>query len=105
MTDIKGLRLETLRELVQAGSARDAVLVARGTKWMCLVRSGMVERPLLTDRGQVRFFGKLETAVRLLRDLGLGRMSLDASSFDEAQLTIDMRSVSTRTAHTASRHA
>lgn len=102
---MKGLRQETLRELVSTGAVREAVLVAQGTKWMCLVRSGMVERPLLTDRGRVRAFGKLETAVRLLRELGLGRMSVDAANFDAVQGTMDVRSVPSRSTPTTSRYA
>jgi hypothetical protein len=80
-----GIKLETLRELVATGTTREAVLIAQGSKWTILIRAGMSERPLITDRGHVREFGKLETAVGLLHEAGLGRMSLDASNWSATQ--------------------
>lgn len=80
-----GIKLETLRELVATGTTREALLIAQGSKWTILVRAGMAERPLVTDRGHVREFGKLETAVGLLHDAGLGRMTVDASNWHSSQ--------------------
>ncbi len=98
---MKGLRLETLRELVAAGSVRDILLVAHGRKWSVMIRTGMAESPLLTDRGQVREFGKLETAVSLIRDTGIGRLTLDATQFDKHQQSLRVG----RTASTGAQRA
>lgn len=104
MAGTKGIKLETLRELAGTGSVRDVVLIAQGSKWSCLIRAGLSDRQLVTDRGQVRFFGKLETAVRLVRDVGISRMTLEAANFDAVQRSFDMRSVPSGITHTQ-RHA
>lgn len=72
-----------MRELAAAGSIRESVLVADGTRgWHLLLKIGMAERPLLTERGGVRRFGKLETAVALMRSCGISRLSIDSANFD-----------------------
>lgn len=80
----KGIKLETLRELAEVGTAREAILVAEGHQWRVMVRAGMAERPLVAHRGNVRRFANLETAVTLLRGAGIGRIVLDAANFSAA---------------------
>lgn len=78
-----GIRLETMRELAQAGSVREAVVLANGSKWSVLLRTGMQERPMVTGRGHVREFGSLTTAVSTLRRIGIGRCTVDSANYSE----------------------
>lgn len=80
-----GLKLETLRALIEAGSVREAVAIGKGPSWSLLFKVGMTERSLVAQRGNIRQFRNLETALALVRDLGIGRASVDLSSWDSAQ--------------------
>lgn len=84
MTQDPGVKLETLRTLAAAGSVREALLVGHGRAWQLQVRYGMHDRPLVTRRGTVRRFKKLETAVALIREAGISRFGIDAADYDPA---------------------
>ena len=76
------VRLNVLRELVGANSVQSAVLVGQEGGWTVLVRYGRHERALAAKAGGVRVFRTLESAVKLLRGLGLPRVDLDATGWD-----------------------
>ena len=71
--------LTTLRELAEAGAVREVQLVAEGSRWYVLIRSGMHDRVLLAERGHRREFSTVEVAIRLLRSVGLARVLVDSA--------------------------
>lgn len=82
-----GIKLDTLKALVEAGTVREAVAIGDGDRWSLVVKVGMTERPLIAQRGNVRQFRNLETGLALLRSVGVGRCSVHLSSWDPAQRT------------------
>ena len=68
------IRLDGLRMLVEAASIREVLLIADGRQWSALIKIGMSERRLVTQRGNVRCFAQLETALSLLYSLVLARV-------------------------------
>lgn len=84
----KGLKLETLRELGAAGNLNEATLFANGPCWTVKVRAPSGDRSLMTDRGGVRRFRRIETAVSLLRGVGIRRITIDVEAYDRRQLSM-----------------
>ncbi len=77
-TDV--IKETTLRELVDANSISSVCAVGQAGGYAISVRYGEVERLLASTRGDVRLFS-LTHAARFLRDLGLAKFEVDASSF------------------------
>lgn len=60
-----------------------AHVVGREGGWGILVKYGMTERALATQRNhQVRIFRKLETLVEYLKGVGIVRVDVDAVNYD-----------------------
>jgi hypothetical protein len=75
----EGIQLGALRELCAAGAVRELLAVAvRGGGFALRARYGLIERTLMTQRGQVRAFKSLDSLAELARfDLGIGRLGVD----------------------------
>ena len=73
----------TLTKLAEAGVVRSAHVVGQNGGWGILVKYGMTERALATQRShQVRIFRKLETLVEYLKGVGIARFDVDAVNYD-----------------------
>ncbi len=73
----------TLTEMIGAGVVCSAHVVGHEGGWGILVKYGMTERALATQRSnQVRIFRKLETLVAYLKGIGIPRFDVDAVSYD-----------------------
>lgn len=72
----------TLSRLVEAGAVKGAHIVGQSGGWAVMVKYGMVERPLATQRSrQVRLFRKFDTLVAYLKDIGIARFDVDAANY------------------------
>lgn len=87
---INGLRLDVVRELASAGSVREAVVLGTSLGWNVIVKTGLNERVLMTQRGEVRRFGKLDTVAALLRENGIGHFRVEAADFEKSQRALPM---------------
>ena len=74
---IKKLTVEKLRLLADAGGVREVRIVGQGAGFVLVVATRDDEGTLETAVGDVRTFAKVDTAARLVRELGLGRAVLD----------------------------
>jgi hypothetical protein len=73
----------TLTKLAEAGVVRSAHVVGQAGGWGILVKYGMTERALASQRShQVRIFRKLETLVEYLKGVGIPRFDVDAVNYD-----------------------
>lgn len=81
------VKLSTARELVEAGSVRQASIIGQAGGYAVLLRVGMQERALATKGGAPRLFAGLDAAARVLRDtLGVARFEVDASGYHAADV-------------------
>lgn len=72
----------TLSRLVEAGAINGAHIVGQSGGWSILVKYGMIERPLATQRSrQVRLFRKFETLVSYLKEIGIAQFDVDAANY------------------------
>lgn len=80
----EGVQLGALRELCHAGAVRELLAVAvRGGGFALRARYGLIERTLMTQRGQVRVFRSLDSLAELARfELGIGRLSVELSDLE-----------------------
>jgi len=77
----------TLSRLAEAGAVRSARIIGQKGGWGVLVKYGVTERALATQRShQVRIFRKFETLVSYLRGVGIVRFDVDAVNYDVASL-------------------
>ncbi|PIV32654.1 MAG: hypothetical protein COS34_11960 [Lysobacterales bacterium CG02_land_8_20_14_3_00_62_12] len=83
---LQPIKLESLRELVAAGSIQSATIQGQKGGYAIVASIGMQQRPLGTKFGDVRVFGNTDTAVKLLRDLGLFQFNLDVSNYEAVRL-------------------
>ena len=82
----------TLTKLADAGVVRSAHVVGQAGGWGILVKYGMTERALATQRShQVRIFRKLETLVDYLKRIGIPRFDVDAVNYDPENGTTHKR--------------
>lgn len=76
------VKLDTARELVEAGSVQQATLIGQKGGYAILLRVGMQDKTLATKNGAPRLFAQLDRAARLLRDeLGVVRFDVDATGY------------------------
>lgn len=73
---------KTLSGLIEAGAVRSAHVVGQRGGWGVLFKYGMTERPLATQRGNVRTWANFETLATYLRELGIVRFEVDAAQYD-----------------------
>lgn len=78
------IKLATARELIDAGSVRNAGLIGQPGGYAVLLRYGMQERVIGTKAGTPRIFSRLEAAAKLLRELGIVRFDVDAANYAPA---------------------
>lgn len=82
----------TLSRLVEAGAVHGAHVVGQPGGWAVMVKYGMQERPLATQRSrQVRVFRRFETLVSYLKDVGLSQFDVDAANYDQNSATAPKR--------------
>lgn len=82
----------TLTKLAEAGVVRSAHVVGQDGGWGIVVKYGMTERALATQRShQVRIFRKLETLVQYLKGVGIPRFDVDAVNYDPHGVTATKR--------------
>lgn len=101
------VRLDTLRELVAAGSVRSATLLGQRGGFAVLVRIGMSERLLANRAGQPRLYAKLDTAAKDLRAWGFGEFIVNVAHYEPGRLRAARpdRSAALKAAHEASAHS
>lgn len=80
------IKLDSLRELVDAGGVTSATILGQKGGYAVVACIGMRERPLGTRQGDVRMFGRLDTAAKTLRDLGLVQFRVDVTHYEEGSL-------------------
>jgi hypothetical protein len=80
------IKLEMLRELVDAGSVNAATIVGQTGGYAVVAKVGLQQRPLATKQGQVKMFANADTAIRTLRELGVFHTSVDSSNWHEGRL-------------------
>jgi hypothetical protein len=98
------VKLTTLRELIAAGSIRAATVLGQRGGWAVLVRYGMHEKALAARTGEPRLFRTVDSAVKVLRGAGLGRVELDSTGYDPVDFAASRRpdrAVALRQAHAA----
>lgn len=69
----------TLRALLQAGAVQRVQAVADGRSWYVVIRVGMEEQVVASQRSYRRTWKSLDTLVAWLQDLGVARWDVDAS--------------------------
>jgi hypothetical protein len=80
------IKLEALRELVQAGTVKAATILGQKGGYAVVANIGMAQRPLGTKAGEVRMFSTTDTAVKVLRELGVVQFHLDVSQYEPGSL-------------------
>ena len=80
----------SLRTLVETGQLREVEVRAQPGGYIVLVKAGMLERVLKAQRSGARVFAKVDSAVRFLRELGIGRMTVDAADLPIVKKQRDM---------------
>ncbi|HUB88422.1 MAG TPA: hypothetical protein VMA74_01690 [Dyella sp.] len=83
---LQPIKLETLRELVAAGTVKSATILGKSGGYAVLTSVGAQQRPLGTKYGTTRMFSTIDTAVRVMRELGVQRFQLDVTNFEEGRL-------------------
>lgn len=100
------IKLATARELIDAGSVRNAGLIGQPGGYAVLLRYGMQERVIGTKAGTPRIFSRLEAAAKLLRELGIVRFDVDAANYAPGDVTRTRpdRQAALREVHRAAAH-
>lgn len=76
------VKIDTARELVDAGVVQGAEVVGLPGGWAVQLRTGNKTQTLATRQAEPRVFGKFETALTTIRALGLqGRITVDAEKW------------------------
>lgn len=70
----------TLSHLVEAGAVLDLHIIGQPGGWAVMVKYGMHERWLATQRSrQIRIFRRFEALVSYLKGVGLSQFDVDAT--------------------------
>ncbi len=80
------IKLETLRELADAGSVQETVIRGRRGGFELVARIGTRKSVLATKQGHVRVFASSDAASRVLRQVGIVHTTLDMSHYEEGRL-------------------
>lgn len=74
---------KTLAELAKCGVIREALICRCSQKdserWMIRIKYGSTEKILRSKREKVRTFHTIDTASKILRDIGISKCVLDMS--------------------------
>lgn len=86
MSDL--VKLSTARELVDAGAVRQAEVVGMAGGWAVQLHTLNDTRVLATKQAEPRRFGSFESALKVLRDMGvrLDTLRVDARRWDPEAL-------------------
>lgn len=76
------LRIDTLRELIAAGSACSASLLGQHGGYAVLVQVGRQRHFLATQAGVTRLYPRLDTAANDLRSLGIGQFAVNVENLE-----------------------
>jgi hypothetical protein len=79
------MKEQTLRELVKGGFVDSAVVVGQRGGYGVAIQRGSSKSFLATSKGEARLF-TLETAARFLRQMGITRFEVDASSYEPGRI-------------------
>jgi hypothetical protein len=80
------IKLENLREMIEAGAVTSASIVGQKGGYAVMADVGTQQRTLGTRRGEVRIFTVADTAIKMLRDMGLMKFSIDTTNYQEGTL-------------------
>lgn len=80
------IKLENLRELVDAGAVKSAQIVGQKGGYTVVAMIGAQQRPLGAKRGGVRLFTAADSAIKALRELGLMQFSVDVTHYEAGRL-------------------
>lgn len=80
------LKPESFRELVKSGVVTSATILGQKGGYAVLASIGMQQRPLGTRSGEVRMFSTADTAIKLLRELGIYHADLDVTHYEAGSL-------------------
>lgn len=83
---LQPIKLESLRDLVAAGSVKSATILGQKGGYAVVASVGLQQRLLGTKYGEVRMFASTDTAVKALREVGLSHFSLDVTHYEEGRL-------------------
>lgn len=78
---LETISTKTLRELIEAGGIRSALLVGTSGGVSLKVRYGMAEKSLKLDRGGVRVWRTIDAAAKFCRSLGIANIELDLANW------------------------
>jgi len=78
----------TLSRLVEANAVNGANIIGQAGGWGVVIKYGVTERALAARRGTVRVFRKFETLVGYLKDMGVAKFQVDATSYDPIALKL-----------------
>lgn len=100
------VKIETLRELIAAGSVRSATLLGQRGGYAVLIQVGTQERVLANRTGAARLYARLDTAAKDLRELGLAEFGVNAANFTPGRLRAARpdRAAQMKQAHAAVEH-
>lgn len=100
------VKIETLRELIAAGSVRSATLLGQRGGYAVLVCVGTQERVLANRAGAARLYARLDTAAKDLREMGLTEFGVNVVNFESGRLRPARpdRAAQLRRAHAAAAH-
>lgn len=80
------IKPESFRDLAASGAVKSATILGQKGGFAVVAKVGMQERPLGTRQGDVRMFGKADTALKLLRELGVMHAGVDMTHYEEGRL-------------------
>ena len=80
------IKFDSLRELVAAGGVKSTTILGQRGGFAVVANIGMQQRTLGTRAGEVRMFGRLDTAVKMLRDMGLAQFQVDVTHYEPGLL-------------------
>lgn len=80
------IKLDSLRELIAAGGVKSTTILGQRGGFAVVANIGIQSRVLGTRAGEMRMFGRLDTAVKALRDLGVAQFQVDVTHYQEGSL-------------------
>lgn len=80
------IKPESFRELVTSGAVKSATILGQKGGYALLASIGMQQRPLGTRTGAVRMFSTADTALKLLRELGVYHVNVDVTHYEAGSL-------------------
>ena len=83
---LQPIKPESFRELVRSGAVKSATILGQKGGYAVLASIGVQKRPLGTRNGEVRVFSTADTAIKLLRELGVYHADLDVTHYEAGSL-------------------